>query len=82
MENSLKQKFCPKGTEPNTFESFACDFKKIFKKGDSVLEAGCCYGRYCFWLEKSGVQSVGIDFVSLRLEQAKGISSLTAVIFL
>jgi SAM-dependent methyltransferase len=53
------------------FESFACDFKKIFKKGDLVLEAGCGYGRYCFWLEKNGVQSVGIDFVSSALRTGK-----------
>jgi ubiquinone/menaquinone biosynthesis C-methylase UbiE len=53
------------------FESYANDFKKIFKKGDLVLEAGCGYGRYCFWLEKRGVQSVGIDFVSSALRTGK-----------
>jgi ubiquinone/menaquinone biosynthesis C-methylase UbiE len=53
------------------FESFACDFKKIFRKGDLVLEGGCGYGRYCFWLEERGIQSVGIDFVSSALRRGK-----------
>jgi hypothetical protein len=35
------------------FESYANDFKKIFKKGDLVLEAGYGYSRYCFWPERS-----------------------------
>jgi glycosyltransferase involved in cell wall biosynthesis len=46
-------------------------FSKLFRKGDRVLEAGCGFGRYCFWLEKIGVKAVGIDIVSDAINEGK-----------
>jgi len=49
--------------------------KKNLNVGGLVLEAGCGFGRYCFWLEKMNVRAVGVDVarnaVHRGLEYAK-----------
>lgn len=50
--------------------SIARILKECFDSGDIVLEAGCGTGRFCFWLEKKGIQSIGIDIVTGIVEQA------------
>lgn len=47
------------------------NFSKLFKRGDSVLEAGCGFGRYCFWLENMGVKTVGIDIIGNAINEGK-----------
>lgn len=46
-------------------------FNKLFKKGDKVLEAGCGFGRYCFWLSLRGIKSYGIDMVEKTIIEGK-----------
>lgn len=47
-----------------TYETYyTLCFSNLFKRGDIVLEAGCGFGRYCFWLQSMGVSSIGIDLV-------------------
>lgn len=55
----------------NYEDFYRTSFEKLFHKGDTVLEAGCGYGRYCFWLEKKGVKAVGIDIVAHAIDQGK-----------
>lgn len=61
-------------------------FSKLFPKGSRVLEAGCGFGRYCFWLEDKGIEAVGIDIVpsAIRIgkEYAKKSQLHRSVIFL
>lgn len=42
-------------------------FQSIFEPGGLVLEAGCGFGRYCFWLEERGISSIGVDVVRRAL---------------
>jgi len=35
------------------------------------LEGGCGFGRYCFWLEKKGVKTTGIDIVKSAIKTGK-----------
>lgn len=54
------------------YESHYTDtFNKLFKKGDRVLEAGCGFGRYCFWLSLRGLKSYGIDIVEKAIIEGK-----------
>ncbi len=46
-------------------------FDKYFKKNKKILEAGCGYGRYCFYLEKKGVRCFGIEIEKNALEVGK-----------
>ncbi|EKD96055.1 MAG: hypothetical protein ACD_24C00206G0001, partial [uncultured bacterium] len=50
---------------------FRNSFNKLFKRGDRVLEAGCGFGRYCFWLEKRGIDAVGIDIIKEAIDIGK-----------
>jgi len=46
------------------FETYyTSSFSNLFTHGEFILEAGCGFGRYCFWLQKSGVSSVGVDII-------------------
>jgi len=53
-----------------SFEEFYRLKLTAFKIGP-VLEAGCGFGRYCFWLDSRGVSSVGVDIVASALGTGK-----------
>lgn len=44
-------------------DNYRYNFQKFFKAGEKILEAGCGFGRYCFWLEDQGINAIGIDIV-------------------
>jgi ubiquinone/menaquinone biosynthesis C-methylase UbiE len=48
---------------------------KGFSSACSILEVGCGAGHFTRWLEKQGLQSVGLDFSWSVLEQAKHLNS-------
>jgi|GEM_PF-2414762 len=48
---------------------FRESLSSLFTSGEKVLEAGCGFGRYCFWLEKKGVKTVGIDIVEEAIKE-------------
>lgn len=51
-----------------TYETYyTLSFLNLFRRGDIVLEAGCGFGRYCFWLQSMDVSSIGIDIVQQAL---------------
>jgi ubiquinone/menaquinone biosynthesis C-methylase UbiE len=43
---------------------------EFFKAGYLVLEAGCGTGRFCFWLNKKGIDCIGIDIVPEIVKKA------------
>lgn len=50
---------------------FTTSFNKLFAPGDKVLEAGCGFGRYCFWLENRGIDAQGVDIIKEAIETGK-----------
>lgn len=56
-----------------------------FRPGHLVLEAGCGTGKFCFWLRRRGINSIGIDIVpeivepATRYAKAKGLQALFIV---
>lgn len=49
-------------------DNYRYNFRKFFKAGDKILEAGCGLGRYCFWLEDRGIKTIGIDIVKEAID--------------
>jgi len=43
-----------------------------FKTRQLVLEAGCGTGIFCFWLQKKGINTLGIDFIPQAITGAAG----------
>ncbi len=46
-------------------------FNSLFSPGSCVLEAGCGFGRYCFWFENRGIESIGIDIARYAIRTGK-----------
>lgn len=65
--------FCPMRKEKQMDYLFAALQKDFVKKGQSVLDACCGYGRLLYFLEAfdSQQQYVGIDYVPALIEQGK-----------
>jgi len=40
------------------------EFLNFFEKGELILDGGCSEGAWCFYLEKQGFRTIGVDFVT------------------
>jgi len=56
--------------------AYTSSLQKLFSPKHLVLEAGCGFGRYSFWLEGKGINSIGIEIVRKAVRVGKEFAKL------